>query len=112
MKIVRLNGEPYYDYDGVGYQLQITEIPKSFNIRDMIIRESKYGEEYDPDMWFIRGGYDREKKIFEFDKCLTYIGYSEYFYDYEFSDKEIMEMIKICIENTDFNELSNFDLEE
>jgi len=111
MKIVRYSGKPYYEYDVISYQLQITEIPKSFNIKDMIIRESKYGEEYDPDMWFVRGSYNRETKNFDFDKCLTYIGYSEYFYDYEFSDKEILEMIKVCIENTDFNELTKFKLE-
>lgn len=107
MKIVNAV-DSYYDYDAVGYQLQITEIPKSFDIKDMIKRESKYGVEYDSDMWFVRGSYDREKKNFGFDECLIYIGYSEYFYDYDFSDKEIMEMIKVCIENTDFNKLNNY----
>lgn len=105
MKIVQYDGEPCYTPLDILYQIKVTEIPKTINIEEIIIGEAEHGEQYYPDCWFVRGEYDKETKTFSFDNYLIYICCSEYFYEYKFTDQEIMEMTKLCIENTDMSKI-------
>ena len=67
MKVVRYDGEPEYSKLDVLYQLQVTDIPKTINIEEIILEEAAYGEQYYPDCWIVRGSFDFATNEFSFD---------------------------------------------